>query len=278
MIRFNILGSCVCRDVFNYDSSGEFLVNRYVNGISALSLQSKFSNITLSFESLKLRSNFERRCAWLDFNKAVYDYIKDPADWLVISLSDNRIDLAEIFSKKTKQLISSVTWGTTFRENYAFGISELSETFVKAYKPFDIPRSFYAKAILDHADQLLKLFPADKIIVVEDYFVDKYVTAEGEICSFNNSEYVNNVNLFYKFLYSELYQKISNFIIQPPINNIADKTHKLGLFGLHFVPEYYEYVLEVVKAIVRGKFSAKVALRNKEICERKIFEKYNYRV
>lgn len=44
------------------------------------------------------------------------------------------------------------------------------------------------------------------------------------------------------------------------------------------MPEYYEYVLEVIKAIVKEKFSEKVALRNKEICERKIFEKYNYRV
>lgn len=121
MVTINILGSCVCRDIFNYDTEGIFSVGKYTNGASVLSLTAPRPKIALNIEDFQLRSNFEKRSAWLDYSKTAFDYVENEgkaSDYLVISLSDCRMDMAEIWNTDHTERISFTSFGTTFRENY----------------------------------------------------------------------------------------------------------------------------------------------------------------
>lgn len=265
MYKINILGSCVCRDIFNYDKKGLFSVNKYCNGSSIPSMVADKPKIDLAVDDFNLRSNFEKRSCWLDYEKECFSFIKNSgivSDYLVISLSDCRIDLAEIWDKKKENLLSFVSYGTTFRENY-LGVllkNKLSDSQIKIYKALDLPFVFFKLSIEKYAKKILSLYSPKKIIVVEDFFVNKYFSrvneGSGKIVDFKNDEYVNSINNFYRKLYSVLYDNIpSKNIVKFLPNTLADENHKLGLFGLHYVPEFYQYGLEIITKIVQGGYS-----------------------
>lgn len=273
MVEFNILGSCVCRDIFNHGNSN-FQVNKYTNGSSLPSMCADAPNLKLDIYDFKLRSNFEKRSALIDFNKSSFEYIaSEKSDYLLISLSDNRIDLAEIYDQNGN-FINIVTFGTTFKENYN-QIPQLKEFKFKIYKPLQLPLSLYFHNIDIFIDKILQLYPRDKIIVVEDLFTDKYYSKKHELVNFQNTQYVKDINAFYRLLYSKLYEKLNtNNIIELPGNAIGSEEHKLGLFGLHYVDEIYEYANTVIEEIVCGEFNQKVGRALKSNIENKITKNY----
>lgn len=273
MIKFNILGSCVCRDIFNHGNNN-FQVNKYTNGSSLPSMCADTPKITLSMDDFKFRSNFEKRSALIDFNKSSFEYVdSEKSDYLLISLSDNRIDLAELYDQNGN-FINIVTFGTTFKENY-YEIPQIKEFKFKIFKPLQLPLSLYFRSIDIFVDRILQLYPRDKIIVIEDLFTDKYYSKEHELMDFQNKQYVKEINFFYKLLYNKLYGKLNTTnIIELPKNAIGSESHKLGLFGLHYVDEIYEYANTVIEKIVCGEFNKKVARELKSNAEKNITKNY----
>ena len=273
MVKFNILGSCVCRDIFNHGNSN-FQVNKYTNGSSLPSMCADAPKLKLDISDFKFSSNFEKRSALIDFNKSSFEYIaSEKSDYLLISLSDNRIDLAEIYDKNGN-FINIITFGTTFKENYN-EISQLKECKFKIYKPLQLPLSLYFHNIDIFVGKILQMYPRDKIIVIEDLFTDTYYSKKNELANFQNTQYVKDINNFYRLLYSKLYEKLNtNNIIELPNNAIGSEEHKLGLFGLHYVDEVYEYANTVIEEIVGGKFDQKVGRTLKLNIENKITKKY----
>lgn len=280
MITINILGSCVCRDIFNYDTEGIFSVGKYTNGASVLSLTAPRPKIALNIEDFQLRSNFEKRSAWLDYSKTAFDYVENEgktSDYLVISLSDCRMDMAEIWNTDHTERISFTSFGTTFRENYqqCFSVGKMKGTSVEIYKALNLPLFFFEEALGRYAEKLLSVYEERKIIVIEDFFAEKYAQRGTEgLLSFGNEEYVYKINRFYKYLYSCLYRRIHTNVIPFLPKTIGDAGHKLGLFGLHYVPEFYRYALDSVRAIVCGEYSPAKAERIQKRYTDEICHKY----
>lgn len=273
MVKFNILGSCVCRDIFNFTKE-DFKVVKYANGSALPSMCSDPPSISLSIEEFKFRSNFEKRCAVIDFNKASFEYISSElSDYIVISLSDNRIDLAELYDNCDK-IINLVSFGTTFKDNYK-EIDKLKNFSLKTYKALGLPQSFYYHYIDIFVQKLLQLYPINRIIVVEDFFTDVYYSKDNIVCSFPNKQYVKEINSFYSRLYSRLYARLNTHnIIKFPHNLIANEKHKLGLFGLHYVDEIYQYASSCIYEMVYGTFNERIGQLLKSEVEEKITNKY----
>ena len=82
-ITFNILGSCVIRDIFRLNNDEEFIINRYVNEYCPLYLhengidinKDEFNNVILNYEGNK--SNFRLMCKYIDLNHSSLEYIKE---------------------------------------------------------------------------------------------------------------------------------------------------------------------------------------------------------
>ena len=102
--HISILGSCVCRDLFEIPTSktgesGEFIVDRFVQSVHPISAVSEPCEKTLLhfIKEVLNRSNlnnFNKRNLILDADKNVFNFLKEvKSDWLIIDLTTSRYKL-----------------------------------------------------------------------------------------------------------------------------------------------------------------------------------------
>lgn len=104
--RVLIFGSCVSRDIFDYDIRAEFEIVRYYARSSFASLATKPFVEEDVLE--KIPSAFQRRCARWDMDKSFWQYLKEASfDILLLDLIDDRFNLY----RHSKQSVSTISVG-----------------------------------------------------------------------------------------------------------------------------------------------------------------------
>ena len=99
MVTINILGCCICRDIFRINDHPEkYKVNKFIQSVSPVSIVEKErSREVLSMNSLDYftqRSNFAKRNILHDFNKTVKETIAtSPSDYLIVDLCELRFQM-----------------------------------------------------------------------------------------------------------------------------------------------------------------------------------------
>lgn len=235
-ITINIHGSCVSRDVFEYDDKHLFKVNEYIARNSLFSVISpppKF--LDLAF--FTANNAWQQRMIFIDYNKLLFERLdENPSDFFLIDLIDERFSLNKIEG-------SFITW------------TSVSEACLNLEKNLVHAMYFYDNAIKDpiglYCERLLSLYAPHKIILYKAYFKYKYISAEGESKCFpqDKVKYYSRLNEHFSRCYDELSERLNCIIIEMPKNAEASEIHKWGLAPMHYTEQANRYVFRELEKI-----------------------------
>lgn len=116
------------------------------------------------------------------------------------------------------------------------------------------------------------MYPVNKIIFCESFYVEHFVSKHGTIESFNLylQKRTADINPWLEKLERLLlYYLHGCHIICFPPNILADELHHLYLSPIHYCKNYYRYAYENIRQIAYGtSFSAMdmIGIDNGEIC------------
>lgn len=127
-VSVSIFGSCVSRDLLEYDAAHNVKLDLYFARQSIISAVS--AKVPINFEEINLQSNFQKRQIYYDFNKTAFQMRQEKmSDFLFLDLVDERFSLVKIGN-------SYVTKSSTMLESgvVAEGVSTVDkEEYVDEY-------------------------------------------------------------------------------------------------------------------------------------------------
>lgn len=249
----SIFGSCVSRDMLEYEAACDLTLDLYFARSSIISAVS--DKVALDYEKINLQSNFKKRQIYYDFNKYAINMFRDKtSDYLIIDLVDERFPLIKVSG-------SYVTRSGALLES---GIISESEPIIEKEEYVDVhgEHSYRVEGIdvreyLDKfCDRILKIYKPEKIILHVVRGAEFYYDEHKEIQKFepNIAGYFKRLNKMWNFMYEYLSTKMAGCMcIDVSAAYLADEAHVWGLSPIHFQKEYYERVLEEISR--KGCFS-----------------------
>ena len=115
---------------------------------------------------------------------------------------------------------------------------------------FNIIRNYLPK----YADMLKDYIDPTKIIMINYHYAKKYIKPDGKIADFDDAKFggvMQERSDKLDLLNEELAKMLPgcHVIKIMPEGLISNSNHKWGLHRLHFITEYYEYLLSAIKII-----------------------------
>ncbi len=261
-VTFNIFGGCVSRDLFPEDT--EYVVNQYVSFSSPMSVWKPKGSHTVNMDELgclPFGKKFVRRCFMLDSNKEGFDYLtaKD-SDWLILDFADLRLDLIKYGGDNY----------TTITDLVIKNPKEFTANFGE-YERIPFPTVEEGlKCIEWFGKEILKRYPAEKIILHEYYMCETYLARDGSVKKFDNLEHIRKVNKLLKAVNTRFYEMCGKkcFRITMPDGMVADEKHRWQLYPMHYLQEYYDFAYDAMNLIVNEKKQVPEEMRRK--CTKRI--------
>ncbi len=234
--KVSIFGSCVTRDLFEYDMKKFFSIEEYIARQSIISFLS--TPININEHNIQLESDFQKKQLISDLNKNAFQRLKSSAsDLLIIDLIEERFKIGKI--RKTYFTLSS-----EFTQSKLF-VDDRIKTYEKKlcngkiyFKLKDIK-----KYINNFAKMILEIYLQEQIIIHEVYLANYYLGEDGKKKEFarNYIGYNLRVNKILEYMYACLKQAIPYAsVLSISSEYIADEKHKWGLAPMHFQEEYYK--------------------------------------
>lgn len=277
MIDINILGTCVLRDIFNYNKNTEFCVKKFVQDISPYAIGGEENLIkddvkfNINFENLNL-ANFIKRNLKLDLTSKTIEFISsENSDYLFIDLACCRYDLYFFPDKNS--------YTTKTLNNYEkLNITDCLEKY-KEINTDQLSEQTIYRLLDNYIDIILKLYNIEKIILFDIKAIPYTLLKNGKEIKLSKLDLSDKYNRRIEKAYNYVKQKLHGcHIIEFPNGVVADEQHIWGPGVLHYVKEYYEYAYNAIK-IVFSKLPLDVekqALSSlKAYYENLIYSKYN---
>lgn len=262
-VSINVLGTCVSRDVFGlFPNDGGFLIKKCVmnsNLVSACSEKISDEIICSPDDFVNTTTNFVRRCAALDINKKVFDFMaEEESDYLVADLGILHCTLFKI--KKPDNSITYITETKGLRQNpdvLADKDIELLETMPFSEKYLDIYRDY----LKIYVEKMKSLISEEKIIILETNLSLNFLNQTGKLIpmasrfSFSamdlSPKNIISLNKVLSIIYDDLHKLLPKAHFVPmPLNNVPSNIkHRWGFSPFHYVFEVYEYFLESIRII-----------------------------
>lgn len=284
-ITFNIVGCCVCRDIFRICPDDNFKVekfNQFSNPVSFLDFPLNQNRLALEDLTFLDWSNFVKRNVCLDFNKSVIDYIfSHKSDYLILDLCELRFYLYKITTKtKEEFFITKTRYAEILIEN-AEKIEFLNDAIIEEIDATD----WQIQKCLDQYIEIIKqYYNANQVILIKNYPVYKHMDDSNhsffEFNSSSNSYVCNKLKKAYNY-FEYAFKDIN--VIEFPNHVIGTTNHLWGKDQLHFTDHYYEYLYYCLKNITENddknrlvKLWNKYSLFFKDLTEQKRMEYYIY--
>lgn len=243
----NILGTCISRDTFStHPNDGGYKVLKYVHEFEPFHFVCKGLEIDKqkydAFDVSDKITNFRKRCMYLDATKKVMDYIKEAeSDYLVIDSALFRI--------------TSMRWGDTIvcvsnhRQKFFEALNKKGVLKEKFEEIVYVPNEEFEERLEDFAQEVLKIYPPEKIILVEVRGV--FANFDGEnISAFENIDDINKKNERIAVGFDVMKKKLAGCHIIPVLDAaVADMNHWLGPATFHYTKEVYDYQYECINVI-----------------------------
>lgn len=248
--RINILGCCVSRDSIEFNRE-KYIVPRYAAFVSPWSMFSGKCEIP----DWKIFQNdvspFTLKCLEHDAKLSTIDYLKEEkADWLLLDFADCRLNIVEWTAKGI-----SLSYSNIVKNNFNSFVEAFGNDY-KTIKAYDLPWDEFIGRIDYLLEQLLNIYPAEKIILHEFYCADMFIDKHRNLQKVKFAwmkEYVERANPLFQKIYTHCEQKLEkSHIIRCPENVVADEINKWGLHNLHYHRLYYEYAEKAISVITRG--------------------------
>lgn len=232
-----ILGSCVSRDVFNFNDKYFHIVAYHArSSLATLANSTSLINHSFKLNISNIASSFQRKMVEGDFSMSVLTSLKTISfDKLLIDFIDERFHLAilnenqdvvtrsnEFLKTKIKPIGIIDKYSDLYFEKWCKGLDCLCD-ILKTTKQLDkvrVQKAFWTNQ-LDNGKKL------------SDY--------EDQIIKKENDK----LNKMYNYLESKIHK--NQFIEIPNELIIINSLHKWGLSPFHYIDDYYLYVIEKLK-------------------------------
>jgi hypothetical protein len=239
----DIHGSCVSRDILNYDYNNDLILGKY------LARSSFVSTVAEPFPEeidLNINSPWQKRTVEIDLKKELFKQLyEDKANYLLIDFIDERLALMKY--KNSIITISDELKNSNFKDFFK------GENINK----FNLEKSIWKRSMKEYLEKLLKIYKEEKIIIHETYFVDSYITKNGKIKSFNENQiaYNKKINALLEEYYNHIKTKLpdANVINIIENYNLAYEDHIWGNQPVHYVDSYNKQAFRILKSIILDK-------------------------
>lgn len=247
-LNLNIFGSCVSRDILEFDKENLFNFNLGVYVVRQAIVSSISLKNDITPEEINLNSNFQKRMVLSDFHKDCFDlFNKNKSEYLMIDLIDERFRVAESCG-------SIVTYSPHLAESgYKKDIrfidyNEIDNKYYFQGYDLDMYLSEFCRRIL-------RTYSGDKIIIHKAKMLDFYKSLNGDFKKFDNNIVRRNAitNKRIDYIYNFLEKTFKTPIVIDICHSFyADEKNKWGLAPMHYCPEYYNRaIIEIHKQMVQ---------------------------
>ena len=263
MKTISVIGSCVCRDLFEKDNGENYSFHtdiRFSSPISMLSDPVDF--IRADFDNFKKKvevvgTNWYKKNLINDINKTAFEALENNhGEYLVLDFAEARTPLAIIRWKDKPNHSLLVSNSITFREQYNANLSKniLNNTILEIVSPLSYSDDFWKKTIFDFSERIKNIFLEDKIVLIKTKPARYYVDSNFALHPYNTSFHFGQI-LTCDFLLDKLYRFFIECcpnckVIEIPENAIGWQLHKWGNHPFHFTSIYYEYLLKAVNEVI----------------------------
>ena len=240
-IKVLIIGSCVSRDIFNYDKEQHFELTSY---FARSSFASAFSTIpTVDRYSANLTSRFQAAIVKADLEKTAQSTLSGTQfDVLLVDLIDERFKL---FSDP---------------DGSVFTVS--NELCKAGFDPEKVPGELIKSGTNEHFalweagwEKFVGLMKSagalPKVIGNRTAWSAQTKTGKEFGSGFSLAR-INAANAYLERLYERMSRDLqASQFVQPPADTIfGDEDHQWGLSPFHYVDEYYKFFLQRLKVSV----------------------------
>ncbi|MDD4188128.1 MAG: DUF6270 domain-containing protein [Bacilli bacterium] len=247
MIEIDIFGTCFTRELFN--TTNKYKVKTYLMQQSIYTMESKPLVIRKKEAKSTDNYNFKHRMIYYEFNKiAMRKMLEDPAEYLVIDLTDMCRDILEFEKPNGVKVIST--------KDTLFTLEQLKKK--KKYEDIIFHNVDVRKLSNNEIKCYLKKF-VNKIIT--KYNKEKIILNRVQM---QNIYYENNVEKYlnndFPYDRKQFVEKVEKIFLQilpnckilyPKYEPIVDINHVLGgPHPMHFEAIYYEYRMSLLDAII----------------------------
>lgn len=238
-IKVSIFGSCVSREIFNDDPENRFQVKTYFNFNSIVS-QSYPIGLTITPELVDHPSHWYEKVIAADFNGNALDIIsKDSPDFVIIDLMSERLSLGVTF-RDPELPPKFITLHNDLKKCKLFDNIDMNLSDFIPIAHEQLSDYFINKCVNLFCEKLLKIISVTKIIFIESFFCDRYLSKEQKIKSFSDLNRSLQINNRLKKIQNMLLQNLNGcHIIRFPANALADENHSLQLAPMHYTRDIY---------------------------------------
>lgn len=262
MKEITVIGSCVCRDLFEEDNGKNYSFQTDIRFSSPISMLSEPVDFVLAQQDNFgkkvdiVGTNWYKKNLINDINKKAFDALeKKHGEYLILDLAESRLPLANLHWKKNDKTLL-VTNSVSFRGHYKINLSKniFKGTTFDVISPLHFSDFFWEKTIKEFANRLKKIFKEEKIILIRTKPARHYVDTKGFLHPYSSPNHFNEI-----LLCDLLLDKLNVFflkycsncqVIDFPSDAIGYQAHKWGNHPFHFTSVYYEYLLNCVNNII----------------------------
>lgn len=262
MKTINILGCCICRDIFRVNEcSDKYKVNKFIQSVSPVSIVEKSTSKTIlsqnSLDYFTERSNFAKRNIMHDFNKSVKETIASSlSDYLIVDLCELRFKMVKAITTDGYEFLLTQTSHITEIIANRDKVPDLEG--ISFSEGFELDEKSVFDYLKSYAVFLTQNYDSSKIILIENLPVSIHLNDEKK-CMHS----LNEVSVFLTAQKLSAYYNYFESLI-PDMNVVkgfdwivGDANHLWGLDSLHFTDEYYNYLYRAINMIVDNEVNLK---------------------
>jgi|GEM_PF-1791996 hypothetical protein len=250
-IPISIFGSCVSRDVLEFDYARKISLKTYV---ARQSVVSSVSNpIECNIDDINLKSNFQKEAVYHDFVKDTFERFKnDGSSHLIIDLIDERFKLSAYEKNGVKSIVtySALLQESAYLQDLNFIYPKRNMLSGKKYYIQNTDIDIYLN---DFAKKILSIYKAENIVIHKAKMCNYYINSMGEIKAFPLNHLKNNkdVNALLDYMYDYLESAFDGCQVIDILDEFsASESHKWGLAPMHYEDGYYRKMIgELIKIL-----------------------------
>ncbi|SFA76502.1 hypothetical protein SAMN05216249_10246 [Acetitomaculum ruminis DSM 5522] len=252
MITFNILGSCICRDVFNIPEINpedeELKVNRFYQSSSPFVFTKPAPNV--EFECIAEGNelpDFIKKCVLSDLNKTNLRDCLSGSDYFIFDLAEFRLNVGIINTKDDEECFVTCT---NHLKSMASGIKDMK---IENIEKIDVSLNEKKEALDIFISKILENYSPDKVIMIETYLINEFYNHNENSFIFGVEAYANKVNSELTYLYEYVMKNNPKInVVRFPEYCVGNIDHIWGKSALHYIDNYYDYVNKRIRQIVIG--------------------------
>lgn len=239
-VSIDIFGSCVSRDVFNFDKACKYDIRSYFSRSSLVSLYSTPIDISLediASEDTNLLNNFAKKMVHHDLTKKFRTHIKEsPAPYLIIDFIDERFNVIR-------------NGDTYFTESLDFVKSNCGLSGEKIGGSMKTALWKYKAKLF--IEDIVFYYEPQKIILHKAFWRNQYIAKDGVALMFKDQRipFHDRNNELLRIYYDFIEINIPNLKIIEINDFYTYEMHEWGLAPFHYQDEYYREFLRQLEPL-----------------------------